>query len=256
MPPERVEDQPVINPVTDVPGEKTSNAPAPKKRKETRATHGEKLRRHVESEGKISLTFRKIDGRPVGSHRAEFATEVGVAVKKFAPLQMLGWRHIFEEQKQPIYDRLSEMSDVDLGTGPESFRKETNKMMNARYRDLRTRMHDYYKKFAHLPWDDRVKQMPEKLCDSQEDWEYLCRLFETDQFKPNKCGFFKWCSPPICDRSKVIVADLYESLKTYKVELAAGKVREKRLLRLCLVSWIILLATIFSAYVHHKVVCA
>ncbi|KAK6144767.1 hypothetical protein DH2020_021587 [Rehmannia glutinosa] len=76
-----------------------------------------------------------------------------------------------------------EMFDVDLGTGPESMRKETQKLMSARFRNNRARMHSFYKKHAHLPWDDRLKLMPEKLCDSQENWGYLCRLFETDEFK-------------------------------------------------------------------------
>ena len=55
--------------------------------------------------------------------------------------------------------------------------------MSARYRDHGQTIHKYYKSLTHLSWDNRLKQMPNNLCEISTDWEYLCRLFESDEFK-------------------------------------------------------------------------
>ncbi|KAI3453626.1 hypothetical protein Pfo_010289, partial [Paulownia fortunei] len=101
MPPKRIEDQPVIDPAsTDMHMEDTSDAPTQKKRRETIAIHGDRLRRQLESRGKIPLTFHKCHGRPIGTNATSFMTELSVAVKKFSPLQVTDWRKIREEQKR------------------------------------------------------------------------------------------------------------------------------------------------------------
>lgn len=71
-----------------------------------RPKHADTLCKCSKENGKIPLIFPKKDGHPVGKYASEFMTELGKAVKKFAPLQVSGWKRVREEQKQPIFDRL------------------------------------------------------------------------------------------------------------------------------------------------------
>lgn len=59
-----------------------------------------------------------------------FMTELGIAVKKFVPLQVSGWMNVTAEQKQSIFNWLESAFVVDFGLGPSSVKKETEKLMN------------------------------------------------------------------------------------------------------------------------------
>ncbi|KAH6792810.1 hypothetical protein C2S52_003287 [Perilla frutescens var. hirtella] len=187
MPPKRVQDLHDVDSVSgnhstsDVASDSSSGIRS--KRRDTRATHSDMLRSLIERQGKIPVTFQKVDGRPSGQYAAGFMTELGIAVKKFAPLQVSKWKEITDEQKMPIFDRLESSFIVDFGKGPNSIRKETDKLMNARYRDNRCKMHDHYLALAHLPWERRLVNVPFDYCDTVKDWEFMCRLFESDAFK-------------------------------------------------------------------------
>lgn len=177
MPPKRVQDLHVVGSVdgnrstSDVASDSSSCSSS--KRRNTRATHSDMLRNLIERHGKIPLTFRKVDGRPSGQYAAAFMTELGIAVKKFAPVQVSKWKKITDQQKMPIFDRLENSFVVDFGKGPNSVRKETDKLMNARYRDNRCKMHNHYLALDHLHWERRLKNVPFEYCDTVKDWD-LC----------------------------------------------------------------------------------
>ncbi|KAI3445295.1 hypothetical protein Pfo_001960 [Paulownia fortunei] len=99
MPPKRIDEQPVIDRATsDISMEEsTSDASTQRQHRDTRAAHGDKLRRYIKEMGRILVTFRKSDGHPTRQHASSFMIELGVAVKKFVPLQVADWRHITEE---------------------------------------------------------------------------------------------------------------------------------------------------------------
>ncbi|KAH6762986.1 hypothetical protein C2S52_020419 [Perilla frutescens var. hirtella] len=145
MPPKRVQDLPGLSfgdgnhSTSDV----DSSSCIRSKRRDTRATHSDMLRNLIERQGKIPVTFRKVDGRPSGQYAAAFMTELG----------------------------------------PNSIRKETDKLMNARYRDNRCKMHDHYLSLVHIPWERRLMDVPFDYCDTVKDWEFMCTLFESEAFK-------------------------------------------------------------------------
>ncbi|KAL8470295.1 hypothetical protein ACS0TY_032950 [Phlomoides rotata] len=112
-----------------------------------------------------------------------FTTELRLVVKTYAPLQVLEWKNVTKEEKQPIFDRLQNSFDVDFGTGPNSVRRITNVWMDERYRNNRSKIQAHYKKNIHLPWEMRLEKPPKRIHGEPEDWTYLCTLFETEKFK-------------------------------------------------------------------------
>ncbi|XP_074561002.1 uncharacterized protein LOC141817226 [Curcuma longa] len=178
MPPKRIEHLPVV----PTPDDDSSPSGRPLRR-ETRGTHSDRLRRQIEERGRLPITFRKSDGHPIGPNAAAFMTELGVSIKKFAPLQIKSWKHIPADRKNMIYDRLSAAFDISFEEGPSSVRKETDRLMSARYRDNRSKMHTHYKKLLHLPPIERRQHMPTEFCEIEADWHYMCDLFESEAFQ-------------------------------------------------------------------------
>ncbi|XP_057791917.1 uncharacterized protein LOC131008848 isoform X2 [Salvia miltiorrhiza] len=187
MPPKRVEDHTVI----DVPiigrSSVTKNSPdAPSKEQgldKQPLKHADRLRKYLKENDKIPVLFHKKDGHPVGKYASVFMTELGIAVKKHAPLQVKGWKKVTEEQKRPMFQRLESAFMVDFSLGPRSVKRETDKLMSKRYRDYRQKMHRHYKTLTHLPWEDRLKHIPVEFCKSEADWEFMCKMFESETFK-------------------------------------------------------------------------
>ncbi|XP_074570592.1 uncharacterized protein LOC141827265 [Curcuma longa] len=175
MPPKRIEHLPVV----PTPDDDSSPTGRPLRR-DTRGTHSDRLRRQIEERGRLPITFRKSDGHPIGPNAAAFMTELGVSIKKFAPLQVKSWKHVPADSKNMIYDRLSTAFDISFEEGPSSVRKETDRLMSARYRDNRSKMHAHYKKLLHLPPIERRQHMPTEFCEIEDDWRYMCDLFESE----------------------------------------------------------------------------
>ncbi|KAL1553449.1 hypothetical protein AAHA92_14126 [Salvia divinorum] len=118
-----------------------------------------------------------------GKYASVFMKELCIAVKKHAPLQVQDWKKVTDEQKRPIFQQLENAFLVDFNLGPNSVKKETDKLMSKKYRVYRLKMHKHYKTLTHLPWEDRLKHVPEELCKSEADWLYMCKLFESETFK-------------------------------------------------------------------------
>lgn len=55
--------------------------------------------------------------------------------------------------------------------------------MNVRFRNNRRYMHQHYKTLNHLPWEERLKCVPTEYCESEADWEFMCTMFESEDFK-------------------------------------------------------------------------
>ncbi|KAG6495519.1 hypothetical protein ZIOFF_043344 [Zingiber officinale] len=124
-------------------------------RRETRGTHSDRLRRQISDRGRLPVTFRQSDGHPIGPNAASFMTELG----------------------------LSATFDISFQEGSSSVMKETDRLMSARYRDNRSKMHNHYKKLSHLPPAERRQHIPIEFCETQDDWDYLCTLFESEAFQ-------------------------------------------------------------------------
>ncbi|KAL1553451.1 hypothetical protein AAHA92_14127 [Salvia divinorum] len=186
MPPKPVED----HTVNDVPivgrsslAKKEHDAPSEEQGLDERLTHADRLHKCLKEKDKIPVLFRKKDGPPVGKYASVFMKELGVAVKIHAPLQVQGWKKVTDEQKRPIFQQLENAFLIDFSLGPNSVKKETDKLISKKYRWYRQKMHIHYKTLTHLPWEDRLKHVPEKLRKREADWVYMCKLFESETFK-------------------------------------------------------------------------
>ncbi|KAG6533548.1 hypothetical protein ZIOFF_007423 [Zingiber officinale] len=150
MQPKRIEHLPVL----ETPVDDCSSSGRPLCR-ETRDTHSDRLRRQISARGRLPVTFRQSDGHPIGPNAASFMTELG----------------------------LSAAFDISFQEGSSSVMKETDRLMSARYRDNRSKMHNHYKKLSHLPPAERRQHIPIEFCETQDDWDYMCTLFESEAFQ-------------------------------------------------------------------------
>ena len=73
--------------------------------------------------------------------------------------------------------------DISFQEGSSSVMKETDRLMSARYRDNRSKMHNHYKKLSRLPPAERRQHIPIEFCETQDDWDYMCTLFESEAFQ-------------------------------------------------------------------------
>ncbi|KAG6467880.1 hypothetical protein ZIOFF_072444 [Zingiber officinale] len=150
MPPKRIKHLPVLE--TPVDDSSSSGRPL---RRETRGTHSDRLRRQISARGRLPVTFRQSDGHPIGPNAASFMTELG----------------------------LSAAFDISFQDGSSSVMKETDRLMSARYRDNRSKMHNHYKKLSHLPPAEHRQHIPLEFCETQDNWDYMCALFESKAFQ-------------------------------------------------------------------------
>ncbi|XP_047939189.1 uncharacterized protein LOC125186791 [Salvia hispanica] len=157
------------------------DAPSKEQSLDKRLTHADMLHKCLKEKDKIPVLFH--NGHPVGKYASLFMKELGIAVKKHAPLQVQGWKKVKDEQKRPIFQQLESAFLVDFSLGPDSVKKDTDRIMGKQYSRYRQRMHIHYKTLTDLPWEDRLKHVPEEFCKSEADWVYMCKLFESQTFK-------------------------------------------------------------------------
>ncbi|KAG6536783.1 hypothetical protein ZIOFF_001852 [Zingiber officinale] len=150
---------------------------------ETRGTHSDRLSRHISGRGRLLVTLCQSNGHPISPNATSFMTKLGLSVKKFAPLQTKSWKHAPAENKRMIYNQLSAAFDISFQKGTWSVMKETDQLMSARYRDNRTKMHNHYKKLSHLPPAERRQHIPIEFYETQDNWDYMCVLFESKAFQ-------------------------------------------------------------------------
>ncbi|KAG6502432.1 hypothetical protein ZIOFF_034705 [Zingiber officinale] len=139
MPPKRIEHLPVL----EIPIDDSSPSGRPLY-KETRGTHSDRLQRQISDRGRLPVTFRQSDEHPIGPNAASFMTELGLSLKKFAPLQAKSWKHIPTENKRMIYDRIS---------------------------------------LSRLPPAERRQHIPIEFYETHDVWDYMCALFESEAFQ-------------------------------------------------------------------------
>ncbi|KAG6476293.1 hypothetical protein ZIOFF_065532 [Zingiber officinale] len=140
--------------VLEIPIDDSSSSGRPLRR-ETRGTHFDRLRRQISDGGRLPITFCQSDGHPIGPNATSFMTELG----------------------------LSAAFDISFQEGSSSVMKEIDRLMSARYRDNRSKMHNHYKKLSHLPPAERRQHIPIEFCETQDDWNYMCDLFEPEAFQ-------------------------------------------------------------------------
>lgn len=72
---------------------------------------------------------------------------------------------------------------MDFSKGSKSIEKEVERSMKECYRNNRARMHGFYQKSCNKPWEERLETLPKAYCEDQRDWEFMCKMFESDEFK-------------------------------------------------------------------------
>ncbi|KAG6474342.1 hypothetical protein ZIOFF_068268 [Zingiber officinale] len=87
---------------------------------------------------------KRIEHLPVLETPIDDSSSSGLSVKKFAPLQAKSWKHIPAENKRMTYDRIS---------------------------------------LSHLPPAERRQHILIEFCETQDDWDYMCTLFESETFQ-------------------------------------------------------------------------
>ncbi|RWR84864.1 Transposase, Ptta/En/Spm, plant [Cinnamomum micranthum f. kanehirae] len=117
--------------------------------------------------------------KPVGDWSQQFASEVGIICREYAPLSLYNWRNVKKEYKskvQTMHGHILKSFDIDIHL--PHIERAINKYIGQRLKEFRCRLHVYYKSLSN----DQRRRKP-YVNVAQEDWERLCDWFETDKFK-------------------------------------------------------------------------
>ncbi|KAI3985036.1 hypothetical protein MKX01_004804 [Papaver californicum] len=133
----------------------------------------------ISKDGKLSVDFNEVAGQPLCINRSKLATECGVIIRAFVPLEYKSWTKIPLHDRETLMERVKDKFWVDLSVPYiwNFMHVSTGKRYNS-YRGL---MSKYFKesKFETI---EEAKAMP-YLGVSQDKWEWLCDHFSSDEFK-------------------------------------------------------------------------
>ncbi|MCL7039498.1 hypothetical protein MKW94_021963 [Papaver nudicaule] len=115
---------------------------------------------------------------PVGEWSSEFHTEIGIIIKKFAPLSTCpNWKSLNKSDIRKFHDLILEKFTIDLHV--TRIQKAVNSMLSSEFRTFTSTLSNHYKKYEK---DGTSREHPHHQV-NQEDWESLCTWFESDKFK-------------------------------------------------------------------------
>ncbi|KAK9214630.1 hypothetical protein WN944_006624 [Citrus x changshan-huyou] len=130
----------------------------------------------------IHISFTEEEGRPICNHASRFANEIGVDVRLFSQIQYESWGAIPDEEKKVVFERLLTKFEFDMSM--PHILNYVNSSMVERYSDHRYNCHKHFKKYA-TPSEAR-RHAYKNI--SQQDWDWLCNHFESDEFKRKATG--------------------------------------------------------------------
>ncbi|CAK9154454.1 unnamed protein product [Ilex paraguariensis] len=125
---------------------------------------------------KLNVEMPEELGRIVGLECQPLTTELGCIVRKHAPLQVTKWAKIDKADRESLL----QMAKESFNLHDEQVKDLTFAQMNTQYRNHRHKLHKNY--FLPHPTTEVTMQHPPPGV-PQEDWNYLCSYFSSDEFK-------------------------------------------------------------------------
>lgn len=130
------------------------------------------------SKSKLNVDFEVEDGRPTGTYSSRLSTEIGIIVRTFAPLKVDQWRQIPLEKKKEMFGRVATKFDID--TNQPHVVRFLNGAMARRFKGFKYFLKKKFTQYSNL--SEALQNRPEEVV-NEEDWDYLCKRFDSDLFK-------------------------------------------------------------------------
>ncbi|KAM1073622.1 hypothetical protein PS2_018349 [Malus domestica] len=146
-----------------------------KKRSKTHGKNSDKLQKQLGGL-KIQITLTKLKGKPTGPNSSFLVNDIGFVVRTYAPLNVKQWRNVEKKDVDKMIERITSKYDMDMSlTHVSTYIKNA---LQRRFVDFR---HKLKKHFDSFPTLEEAKQ--NKHEDGQEEWNFLCDRYASDQFK-------------------------------------------------------------------------
>ncbi|RVX06408.1 hypothetical protein CK203_023696 [Vitis vinifera] len=161
---------------------------APNKRNVRGKTRGVILDKLIEANGgkPLPITIKPSDGKKIGKYYEKLSNEIGLTVRQHAPVRVEKWKQMPRAEINTMFDRikffpcLTMKEKFALDLTQEHVKKSLEKQLSDRFRNWRCDLHKHFKKF---PTVVEAKRNPHKSVSNQEDWDYLCDRFSSEEFK-------------------------------------------------------------------------
>nr|KAJ0192818.1 hypothetical protein LSAT_V11C800435250 [Lactuca sativa] len=176
----------------------------------------------VENQPDARITLRKdtYTKKFVGDSAAYFATEVGIVMRKFCPMEFHTWEKVPKENKEEMIDRLRakfEILHADI-----VLMECVDEQMRRQWKRTRNTLKDFWKKNGGMtdPQLARSKMKPD--CRSKEDWSHLCDYWETDKAQ-------KYADQMKNNREKLVISSRggSRSIANHKFSMATSQLKNK-----------------------------
>ncbi|KAD5317825.1 hypothetical protein E3N88_17771 [Mikania micrantha] len=141
-----------------------------------------RIRRLADNEvtgAKISLTLSSDTKGFVGNSATQFATECGITIRNYCPMNYHTWESVPDDVKNMLYEKLQ--GRFNLLRSDRVFMEHVNARLHAQWKRTRGTLSAYWKKNGGKtnPHLARSKMMPN--CRNQEDWNHLCDYWELEK---------------------------------------------------------------------------
>ncbi|KAI3865791.1 hypothetical protein MKX03_015883 [Papaver bracteatum] len=129
----------------------------------------------------LLLRFKESAGEAVCFNRSKLATESGVIVRSFAPLEHKSWKNIPLHDREALMERVKDKFWVDLSV--PFIWDYLHRSMGKKYNSHRSLMSSYFKSLVDSSHSiEEIKDKPYKDV-PQDKWEWLCNHFSSPEFK-------------------------------------------------------------------------
>ncbi|KAD2393417.1 hypothetical protein E3N88_40394 [Mikania micrantha] len=162
-------DQPADQPATD----------PPKRRGPSLNVSATKTLDNLPTGAKISLTLSSDTKGFVGNSATQFATECGIIIRNYCPMNFHTWDSIPEDVKNLLYERLQ--GRFNLLRTDRVFMEHVNARLHAQWKRTRGTLSAYWKKNGGKTDPQLARSKMKPGCRSQEDWNLLCDYWELEK---------------------------------------------------------------------------
>ncbi|KAI3862884.1 hypothetical protein MKX03_015730 [Papaver bracteatum] len=161
----------------------TSTESTTKKRNTRGISRGVGLERllAMTKDRKFPVKFKESAGETVCFNRSKLATESGVIVRSFAPLEYKSYKNIPLHDREALMERVKDKFCVDLSV--PFIWDFLHRSMAKKYNNHRSLMSSYFKSLVDSSHSiEEIKSKPYKDV-PQDKWEWLCNHFSSPEFK-------------------------------------------------------------------------
>ncbi|KAD0806404.1 hypothetical protein E3N88_43693 [Mikania micrantha] len=128
---------------------------------------------------KISLTLSTDTKGFIGNSATQFATECGIIIRNYCPMNFHTWDSIPNDVKNMLYEQLQ--GRFNLLRSDRVFMEHVNARIHAQWKRTRGTLSEYWKRNGGKTNPQLARSKMKPNCRSQEDWNHLCDYWELEK---------------------------------------------------------------------------